>query len=144
MMMGWASRRKWRKACANRLHYFVTTEGHCLVLWLYLTFESWSLETTQQLYGRAETRSVTSVLCRIAATELYEQQYDADCWLRSAVPWLRRSVAGLSPQRPGFDPRPFHVEFVVNKVAAVPALHFSPVTIIPPVLHTHSFTIDAA
>jgi hypothetical protein len=30
---------------------------------------------------------------------------------------LRRLLAGLSLQRAGFDPRPFHVRFVVNKVA---------------------------
>ena len=34
-----------------------------------------------------------------------------------AVPWLRRSVAGLSPWMPGFDPRSVHVGFVVDKVA---------------------------
>ena len=34
-----------------------------------------------------------------------------------AVPWLRRLVAGLSPRRPGFDPGPVHVRFVVDKVA---------------------------
>ena len=47
-------------------------------------------------------------------------------WLRRlvaglAVPWLRRLVAGLPPRRPGFDPRPVHVGFVVDKV-----LRFSP------------------
>jgi hypothetical protein len=34
-----------------------------------------------------------------------------------AVPWLRRLVAGLSPRRPRFDPRPVHLGFVVDKVA---------------------------
>jgi hypothetical protein len=34
-----------------------------------------------------------------------------------AVQWLRRLVAGLSPRRPGFDPGPVHVGFVVDKVA---------------------------
>jgi hypothetical protein len=58
--------------------------------------------------------------------------------LKKAVPWLRRLVAGLSPQRPGFDPGSVHVGFVVEKVALgqvfprVP--QFSPVSIIPPVL----------
>jgi hypothetical protein len=33
------------------------------------------------------------------------------------VPWLRRLVAGLSPQRPGFEPWSVHVGFVVDKVA---------------------------
>jgi hypothetical protein len=35
----------------------------------------------------------------------------------TAVPWLRRLVAGLSPRRPGLDPRSVHVRFVVDKVA---------------------------
>jgi hypothetical protein len=34
-----------------------------------------------------------------------------------AVPWLRSLVAGLSPQRPGFEPRSIHVGFVVDEVA---------------------------
>jgi hypothetical protein len=33
------------------------------------------------------------------------------------VPWLRRLAAGLPPRRPGFDPGPVHVGFVVDKVA---------------------------
>jgi hypothetical protein len=36
---------------------------------------------------------------------------------KKAVPWLRDSVAGISPQRPGFNTRPVHVRFVVDKVA---------------------------
>jgi hypothetical protein len=36
---------------------------------------------------------------------------------RKAVPWLRRLAAGLPPRRPGFDPGPVHVGFVVDKVA---------------------------
>jgi hypothetical protein len=31
----------------------------------------------------------------------------------TGVPWLRRFVAGLSPQRPRFDPRTVHVWYVV-------------------------------
>jgi hypothetical protein len=56
-----------------------------------------------------------------------------------AVPWLRRLVVGLSPRRPGFDPGPVHVKFVVDKVTlgqVLPrVLRFSPVSFIPPVLH---------
>jgi hypothetical protein len=55
------------------------------------------------------------------------------------VPWLRRSVAGLSPWRPGFDPGSVHVGIVVDKVALGQVfprvLRFSPVNFIPPVLH---------
>ena len=34
-----------------------------------------------------------------------------------ALPWLRRLVAGLSPRKPGFDPRPGHMEFLFHRVA---------------------------
>jgi len=57
-----------------------------------------------------------------------------------AASWLRRSVAGFSPQGPGFDPRPVHVTFVVDKVALgqlyLPVLRLSPVRIMPLVLYT--------
>jgi hypothetical protein len=56
-----------------------------------------------------------------------------------AVPWLRGLVAGLSPQRHGFDPESVHVAFVMHGVAlgqVLPRLFwFSPVSFIPPVLH---------
>jgi hypothetical protein len=56
-----------------------------------------------------------------------------------AVPWLRRLVAGLPPRTPGFDPGSVHVGFVVDKVALGQVfprvLRFSPVNIIPLVLH---------
>jgi hypothetical protein len=49
-------------------------------------------------------------------------------------------VAGISPQRPGFDPKWVYVTFVVDKVALgqvfLQALWFSPVNIIPSMLHT--------
>jgi hypothetical protein len=51
------------------------------------------------------------------------------------VQWLRRLVAGLSLRRPGS----VHVGFVVDKVALGQVfprvLRFSPVNLIPPVLH---------
>jgi hypothetical protein len=56
-----------------------------------------------------------------------------------AMPWLRQLAAGLPPLRPGFDPGSVYVGFVVDKVALGPVfprvLRFSPVTIIPLVLH---------
>jgi hypothetical protein len=45
-----------------------------------------------------------------------------------AVPSLRRLVAGLSPQRPGFDPGSVHVRFVVDKLALGQV--FSPSTLV--------------
>lgn len=37
--------------------------------------------------------------------------------LHMAVPWLRRLVAGVCPQRPGFDPGSVRVRFIVDIVA---------------------------
>jgi hypothetical protein len=56
---------------------------------------------------------------------------------------LSQIVAILNKRGHGFDPRPAHVRFVVNKLALEkgfrPVLQFSPVSIIPPMLHTHSY-----
>ena len=38
-----------------------------------------------------------------------------DAW--HAVPYVRRSSAGLSPRRPGFDSRSAHVRYVLDEVA---------------------------
>ena len=58
-----------------------------------------------------------------------------------AVPWLRRLVPGLSPLRAGFDLRPVHVSCVAGKVALgqvfLLVLRYSPVSYIPPMLHTY-------
>jgi hypothetical protein len=55
--------------------------------------------------------------------------------LKGAMPWHGRLVAGLSPWRPGFDPRSVHVVIVVDKVA------LAQVSIIPPIfralIHPH-------
>jgi hypothetical protein len=60
--------------------------------------------------------------------------------------WNRRSVAGLSPRRFGFPPGRVHVRYVVDKVAmgevSLRILVLSPVGIIPPMLHAHSFFTD--
>jgi len=51
-------------------------------------------------------------------------------------------VTGLAPEMPRFSSRPVHVGFVVYKMALgqdfLPVLQFSPFSIIPPMLHTHS------
>lgn len=53
--------------------------------------------------------------------------------LYMAVPWLRQSVAHLSPRRAGFNPRSVHVRFVVFRVVLgrVPLRRF---------LHQYHFT----
>jgi hypothetical protein len=59
------------------------------------------------------------------------------------LPWFGQLVAGLSPQKPGFDPRPVHMKFIVDRVALGQAilqvLQFSPVSITPPI---HSSITD--
>ena len=53
----------------------------------------------------------------------------------------QRSVAGLRAWGAGIDSRSVNVEIVVHKVAIgqffLPVFQFSPVSIIPPLLHTH-------
>jgi hypothetical protein len=65
--------------------------------------------------------------------------------VRLAVPNFRRLVAGFSPWSSGFAPRTVHMEFVLDKVAmgkfSLRVLQFSPVSIIPPLLHIHSCII---
>jgi hypothetical protein len=54
----------------------------------------------------------------------------------------KRLVSDLSPRKPGFDPRSVHVRLVVDKVALgqvfLRVRPFSPVSVIPPMLHTDS------
>jgi hypothetical protein len=49
--------------------------------------------------------------------------------------WLRRLVAGFSPQRPGFDPGSVHVRFVVDKVA-LGQVFFSELSVFPCQFHS--------
>jgi hypothetical protein len=59
------------------------------------------------------------------------------------VPWFRRFIAILSPQRPEFSPRTMLLGFVVHKMGVgqvfLQALRFSPVRIITTVLLVYSF-----
>jgi len=60
------------------------------------------------------------------------------------MPRFRSLGAGISPGRPGFNPGPLHVEFVVDKVALGPdflrVFRFSPASRILSVFSTHSFS----
>ena len=60
------------------------------------------------------------------------------------VPWLRQSVAGQSPQRPGFDPISFCVIFVCGGQSGIGTdssqnIRFSPFNIILRMFRTHYF-----
>jgi hypothetical protein len=61
------------------------------------------------------------------------------CIVFWAVPWVRRLDASLLPLGTGFDSGSLHVGFVVDKVALgqvfPQVLRFSPVNLIPSVLH---------
>ena len=54
---------------------------------------------------------------------------------------LRWLIAEHTHQRPMYNVRPVHVGFLVGRVALgqvfVEVLWFSPVSVIPPMLHTH-------
>ena len=61
----------------------------------------------------------------------------------TTYPRFCRLVTRILPRRHGFDPSPIHLTFVVDKVSlahvSLPLFQYSPVSIIPPLLHTHSF-----
>jgi len=63
---------------------------------------------------------------------------------QSLVPWLMLLVAGFCHRTAGFHPKSICVEFVVDKVALdrvlLEELHVLPVSMIPVVLHTHSYS----
>ena len=56
-----------------------------------------------------------------------------------AIPWLRWLVADLSPQKSGFDPRPGHASYMVDKLEPgqvfLRELPYSRDTIVAPVLY---------
>jgi len=58
-----------------------------------------------------------------------------------AVPWLRRSVAGLSPRRPGLGPRPVCVRFDVHTVSLTGAVYLPVLRVsCPPSVSFHQST----
>jgi hypothetical protein len=69
----------------------------------------------------------------------------AFCCHKSAMPFLRHLVYGLSLQRPGFNVRAVHVGFMVGRVALGQSFHrvlkFSLATVIHPVLCNHTLFI---
>ena len=62
-------------------------------------------------------------------------------WKLHIRTFFRRSVTGLWQRRHEFNPKSVRMGFVVDKVALwegfFPVLWFSPLSIIPPMLHTH-------
>jgi hypothetical protein len=80
------------------------------------------------------------ILCEGDTVFLYI--IDINMIFQKAVAWFRRIVTTLSLRRSRFNPGPVHVRFVVDELALgqvlLPVLRF-PVSIIPPVLHTHLY-----
>jgi hypothetical protein len=72
-------------------------------------------------------------------------QKNVEYGVHEAVPQHRRLVAGFLPRSPGVAPRAVHVAFVVDKEAVgqvfLRDLGFSPVNIIPPLLHIDSCVV---
>jgi hypothetical protein len=61
-----------------------------------------------------------------------------------AMPWLMWTAASLSQQKPKFNPTLLYFGFIAERLTQwqvfLPALQFSLVSIIPPLLHSHSFS----
>jgi hypothetical protein len=60
----------------------------------------------------------------MARNHLQQQQqqsyYNLSQWLNSiGLPWLSRLSVGISSRATGFDPRPVHVELVINTLALI-------------------------
>ena len=62
--------------------------------------------------------------------------------INTSMSWVRRLGVGLSPPGSWVNPSPVHVRFLVDEMAVgrfyLQVLRFYPVTIIPPMTHTHS------
>jgi hypothetical protein len=79
---------------------------------------------------------------KLWTVKLLRQRYEQFNISLVVVHQYRLLPADFSPPRPGFASRLFHVGSVVGKVALgqvfLRVLRFSPVSIIPPLLHIHS------
>jgi hypothetical protein len=56
------------------------------------------------------------VVCLLRGTNWFFKCHSEYSFLKVAMPWRGRLVAGLSPWRPGFDPWSVHVVLVVKKI----------------------------
>ena len=83
---------------------------------------------------------------------MFTARYGLDLYIQlrlflvfNALPLFMHSVAGLPPQKTLFNPRPVHIFFVVDNLFLGhwnifrPGASLSPVSIIPPMFHTHLF-----
>ena len=87
------------------------------------------------------SRLTSEVITVVLEKAQIKMEHGVGDW--NSVPWLSWLVAGFSPGRPGFNPRPVRVGFGMGEVVLgrifLRAVLFYSVSIIPPVLCTRSF-----
>lgn len=93
-----------------------------------------SLNTTDRLVFIIELQCVS---CEVRTAE-FRTLVILKNFIPQAVPWVRWSVAGISPRSPGFDPRPTAAHKLALGQPFLRVLWRSVVSIIPSILHTHS------
>ena len=80
---------------------------------------------------------ITETECLLRGTDWVFMNNKVNHSLWRTMSWLRRLVAGLSPLRIGFEARSAHVSFMVVGQVFLPVPRLTPVSIVPPMLHTH-------
>ena len=111
---------------------------------LYRAFEQTATVFVYSVMLLGFIAEMEGVHCAVRTESL--NTFQVNLSLHMAVPWLRRLVAGVSPQRPGFDPGSVRVRFIVDIVAQGTGcpprrlLGFSS-NIIPQMLQTHIHTL---
>jgi hypothetical protein len=116
------------------------TSACCLHVYVYMCFVQVSEQTAVIfLYSMNWLVIITERECVYCAVQTGSLNVIQDNL--NILPRLRQLVAVLSPQRPGLDPSPMRVRFVVDKVALglvfLPELLFSPDIFIPSMLLSH-------
>jgi hypothetical protein len=84
---------------------------------------AWLLRTGQRCVSQQDCYCHTGHMVGVLPTEFWKlegflgmkHEVVTEFGLLQGFPWLRRSVAGLSPRRPLFYPRPVFVRFLVGK-----------------------------
>ena len=99
--------------CAVRSTFYVLPTQYIYVFCVDLRTHSDYF--TVQPYRLAFVMAIHSAL-REVVTELENTYCLGEFHTSGHVPWFRRSVAGLSPPSPAFDPRSVCVRFVVHKM----------------------------
>jgi hypothetical protein len=109
----------------NSPSYFILSEP--MSFWFYLSFRISD-------YCKDRPQLSPSTCQRDDRLTFFDWHLEYGNTDRRAVPWLKLLISGLSPCRPGFDPRPINAGFVLDKVslgqAFLRVFRFPPVTIV--------------